>query len=311
MGAVANLPTSAQYRAAREALGHRLRAAAILDVEGPDREGFLQGQLTQEVRRLASGEARSAAALTPRGKLLFFGRLVGLPDRLRLLLPSASRETALAHLSKYAAFQKVTVADRSDDILRFGLYGPAGNELQPRLPEALLLPGESEFSAELLIPRARLAELESALSSSGSIPVGEEVAEILRVEAGRPRFGRDADQTNLADEAGLQQAISTTKGCFVGQEIVARLRTYGRLNRRLVGYRFSGEIPAGATLRRPEAPAGEHERTEAGRVTSAVLSPSFGPIGLGFAFHDVPVGGRLVSAADPGRAAIVTELPFA
>lgn len=302
----------ADYRAAKDGLGHRFRPAAILDIGGPERENFLQGQLTQEVRSLARNEPRPAAALTPKGKLLFFGRLVGLSDRLRLLLPSASRESALAHLSKYAAFQRVTVADRSEDILRFGLYGPAGRDLVVPFPEAARLPGEGEFSADVLVPRGLENDLESFLCSAGSVRLAEETAETLRVEAGRPRFGRDADQTNLADEAGLGDAISPTKGCYVGQEIVARLRAYGRVNRRLVGYRFpDGEIAAGATLRRPETPHGEPERTEAGRVTSAVVSPLFGAIGLGFAFRDVATGSRLLSAAEPRRSAIVTALPFA
>jgi folate-binding protein YgfZ len=139
-----------------------------------------------------------------------------------------------------------------------------------------------------------------------------DTAEILRVEAGRPRFGLDIDGTNLPDEAGLATAISATKGCYVGQEIVARRRTYGRMNRRLVGFRFpDGPVPTGTPLSRPDSSEGAPQKAEAGRVASSVVSPRFGPIGLGFAFHDIPVGGRLVSSLDPRRSAIVSALPFA
>jgi folate-binding Fe-S cluster repair protein YgfZ len=109
----------------------------------------------------------------------------------------------------------------------------------------------------------------------------------------------------------MSDAISTSKGCYVGQEVVARLRTYGRVNRRLVGFRFpDGAVAAGTALRR--ADEAEASRTEAGRVTSAVLSPAFGPIGLGYAFRDVSDGTTLVSAlpAASDARAIVVALPF-
>ncbi|MGH9366067.1 MAG: YgfZ/GcvT domain-containing protein [Thermoanaerobaculia bacterium] len=300
------------YRAAREALAHRVREAAILDVEGPDREGFLQGQLTQDLRGLAPGVARPTAALTPKGKLLFVARLIGLPECLRVLLPALSRVVALDHLRKYALFQRVTVSDRSEELQRIGLYGPGADRTSPPPEGILRLSGEGEFSGELLVPRNREADAAAWLEREGSVALDRETSEALRVEAGRARFGEDIDSSNLPDEAGLDAALSATKGCYVGQEIVARRRTYGRVNRRLVGYRFpEGPIPAGARLRRPEAADQASERTEAGRVTSSALSPRFGPIGLGFAFHDVPAGGRLCSREEPHRSAIVSALPFA
>jgi folate-binding protein YgfZ len=305
-----NAAVSAAYRAAREGLAHRLRETATLDVEGPDREAFLQGQLTQEVRGLKSGEARAAAALTPKGKLLFVARLVGLPDRFRLLLPACARATALEHLRKYAAFQKVDIADRSDELRRVGLYGPRAERLSVPLGDADRVSGEGEFGSEILAPRQREDEIVASLQREGSIPVDERTAEVLRLEAGRPSFGRDIDGSNLPDEAGLSGAISWSKGCYVGQEIVARRRTYGRMNRRLVGFRFpEGRLSPGELLRRPERPEAAHG-PESGRVTSAAVSPRLGPIGIGFAFHDVSAGERLVSQADPGRSAIVSTLPF-
>ena len=301
---------SQDYRAAKEGLAHRFRAAAVIDVEGADRVAFLQGQLTQEVKTLRAGEVRPAAGLTPKGKLLFIARLVGLPERLRLLLTAASRGRTLEHLKKYAVFQNVSIVDRSDEVLRLAVYGPDAARLGPPGQRSMILPGEGEFAREVLFPAEARSEAESWLEKSGSIPVSDETAEVLRIEAGRPRFGQDADESHLADEVGLDEAISTTKGCYVGQEIVARMRTYGRVNRRLVGFRFpEGEIPAGTILKRPE-PAGE-DKIEWGRVTSSALSPAAGPIGLGFAFREVLSGGTLVSTTDPKRSAIVAELPFA
>lgn len=305
-------PFRPPYRAACEALGHRRRDGAVLDVEGPDREAFLQGQLTQDVLGLAVGEVRLAAALTPKGKLVLVARLLALPERIRLLLPAASRLPALEHLRKFAAFQKVTVVDRSEELVEIGLYGPGARRLAQPPAGGLVLSGSEEFSAQWLVPRGRAADAAAQLSRAGSIEIDSQTAEILRVEAGRPRFGSDIDGNNLPDEAGLDAAVSRTKGCYVGQEIVARRRAYGRVNRRLVGYRFpDGPVPAGAPLRRCERPGEGDQRTEAGRVTSSVVSPRLGPIGLGFAFHDVPLGGRLFGPGDPPRAAVASALPFA
>jgi folate-binding protein YgfZ len=294
------------YSAAREGLAHRIRPAEVVDVAGEERVAYLQGQLTQEMRNLAPGETREAAGLTPKGKLLFVARALGLPDRIRLLLPEGLRTPVFEHLRKYAVFTKVAIEDRSDEFLRVGLYGPgAASAIFPE--DVARLPGLGEFSAELLLPAAMRGEVERILEVSGSHPVPAETAEILRVEAARPRFGSDMDATNLPDEVGLATAISTTKGCYVGQEVVARLRTYGRVNRRLVRFRFSGSaIEPGTVLRRPEdeVPA----RIEAGRVTSSALSPALGPIGLGFAFRDVAHGDRLLSAGDSGDSAIVSDL---
>jgi folate-binding protein YgfZ len=314
--AVTSLPG---YAAAREGLAHRTRPSAILDVTGADRIAFLQGQLTQEMRDLPPGDARPVAGLTPKGKLLFVARAVGLPDRVRLLAPAPLRAPVLDHLRKYVLASRVAIEDRSGDLARIGLYGPQAARFVP--PEGVdRLPGEGEFAAELVLPAAGLAAADRALLASGSEPIGATTAEVLRVEAGRPRFGSDMDGSNLPDEVGISDAISTSKGCYVGQEVVARLRTYGRVNRRLVGFRFpEGAVDAGTALRRTEEAGAGPSRTEAGRVTSSVVSPLFGPIGLGYAFRDVetgatlfPVysGGRLVPAPPPEERAIVVDLPF-
>ncbi len=291
------------YAAAREGLAHRVRSGAIA-VEGPDRESFLQGQLTQDVRGLAPGQSRLAAGLTPKGKLLYFGRLVAEADRFLLLLPSDAVAAAAAHLAKYAAFQKATVRDATAEVVRIALYGPLAASLAVP-PSAVRLPAEWDLAAEVLAPATTGAELLRWLEASGSTPVSEESAEALRVEAGRPRLGRDADQTHLAEEAGLSDAIAANKGCYVGQEIVARIRTYGRANRRLAGFRFPrGILAPGTAFTDPDRPS-----LELARITSAVVSPRLGPIGLGYAFRDVADGARL-PAAGP-EAAVVVGLPFA
>jgi folate-binding protein YgfZ len=294
------------YDSARESLAHRVRLSAVVDVTGDDREAFLQGQLTQEMRGLAPGETRDAAGLTPKGKLLFVVRAVGSSDRIRLVLPAVLRTPVFEHLRKYVLGSRVTIEDRSEELFRISLYGPAAARLHVPA-DVRLLPAEGEFSAELLAPIAMRGEVERLLEEAGSEEVSGETAEILRVEAGRPRFGTDMDSTNLPDEVGLAEAISTTKGCYVGQEVVARLRTYGRVNRRLVRFRFPGRpIEPGTPLRRPDEE--KPGKIEAGRVTSSAVSPQSGAIGLGYAFRDVSDGDRLVSTVLADDTAVVSDL---
>ena len=302
---------ASQGHAPGAGLAHRMRQAAILDVEGADREAFLQGQLTQEVRDMVPGEVRPAAALTPKGKVFLLLRLLALSDRFRLLLPGSLEGRALAHFLKYALFQKVTISNRSNEFSRVGLYGPRAGEVTSLPEEALLLPGEGEFARELLFPISSHGAVDDLLARLGSAAVTDSTAEVLRIEAGRPRYGVDADESNLPDEIGAESSISRTKGCYVGQEVVARLRTYGRVNRRLVGFRFpDGLVPAGSRLSRPGEEPGSPSKIEAGRVTSSAVSPRFGPIGLGLAFRDIAIGGRLTDSGDPRRPADVVALPF-
>ncbi len=261
------------------------------------------------MRGLAPGASRLAAGLTPKGKLLYFGRLVAEEDRLLLLLPADAVAGALAHLAKYAVFQKASVRDATADYVRIALYGPQAGALA--LPAATVrLPPEWDLAGEILAPHTARAELLRILKEAGSIPVSAESAEALRVEAGRPRLQRDADLSHLPDEAGLGAAISANKGCYVGQEIVARMRTYGRANRRLVGFRF----PAGAAAALAEGttfPDPEKPQLELARVTSAVVSPRLGPIGLGYAFRDVPDGAELPASGRLDAGSVVVGLPFA
>ena len=136
----------------------------------------------------------------------------------------------------------------------------------------------------------------------GAAPVGEAAAEIVRVERGRPRYGIDLDDTVIPQEAGLnERAVSFTKGCYVGQETVARLYYRGKPNRHLRGLRLSAPAEPGAELRLGERVVGQ--------LTSAVLSPAHGPIGLALVRREAEPGAT-VSVGEHGAEAEVVELPF-
>jgi folate-binding protein YgfZ len=144
-------------------------------------------------------------------------------------------------------------------------------------------------------------DAEHVRKALGVPEVPESAAELLRVEAGRPRYGIDLDDSTIPQEAGLnERAVSFTKGCYVGQETVARLHYRGKPNRHLRGLRLSAPVPPGTSLLLGER--------EVGRVGSSVVSPRFGPIALALVRREAAVGDSL-AAGD--AAALVSELPFA
>jgi tRNA-modifying protein YgfZ len=142
-----------------------------------------------------------------------------------------------------------------------------------------------------------------ALEQAGAHPVSEQAAEIVRVERGRPRYGVDMDDTTIPQEAGLnERAVSFTKGCYVGQETVARLHYRGRPNRHLRGLRLSAPAAPGEELRLGERPVG--------RLGSVAISPTHGPIALALVRREAQPGAS-VSVGEDGASATVVELPFA
>lgn len=248
-------------------------------------------------------------------------------DRHILLTEPLLGAPLAAHLRKYAVFDRVGIEEASAPRLRLHLAGPGAGALLESLGVSSL-PGtalsftdadvEGASLRILRIDRLGLPGFDLAPASgagdalldillgAGARPAGGEAFRMLRVEAGIPRFGEDMDVETLPDEANLAaRAISYTKGCYTGQETVARIKTYGHVNRRLVGLRSDADLPAGTPLLRA---AGDEK--PAGRVTSSARSPRFdGTIALGIVARDLAEGpGRLVTA--DGAAVVVTPIPF-
>lgn len=160
----------------------------------------------------------------------------------------------------------------------------------------------ADLGLDVLLDPAAIDGVREALETAGAVPVSEAAAEIVRVESGRPRYGIDIDENTIPQEAGLnERAVSFTKGCYVGQETVARLHYRGKPNRHLRGLRLSAPIASGAELRLGER--------SVGLLASTVLSPRFGPIGLALVRREAEPGAT-VAVGDEGATATVVELPF-
>jgi folate-binding protein YgfZ len=160
----------------------------------------------------------------------------------------------------------------------------------------------TDVGVDALFDADALGPVRTALEAAGAVPVSETTAEIVRVEHGRPRYGLDIDANTIPQEAGLnERAVSFTKGCYVGQETVARLHYRGKPNRRLRGLRLSELLEPGAELRLADRPVG--------RLGSSVLSPRLGPIALALVRREAAPGST-VSVGESGATASVVQLPF-
>jgi tRNA-modifying protein YgfZ len=161
----------------------------------------------------------------------------------------------------------------------------------------------SDLGVDLLAVEDQMPRLRERLLAANAFPVTLEAAEIVRIESGRPRHGLDMGEDNLPAEAGIvDRSVSFTKGCYVGQEPVARMHYKGHPNRHLRGLRLSASVTPGAALQ-----AGGKD---VGRVRTAGISPALGPIALALVRREVAPGDE-VSVGDEGLTATVVELPFA
>lgn len=321
--------------------GLRLRALstaqARLCVQGPDARRYLHGMVSNDVQGLRLGQGCHACLLSVKGKLV--GDLVVLDlgdDGLLLCMAAAAREGVHKTLDRHLIMDNATVRDVSSEIdalqviggpaafaLSTVLHGLSADELASASRYAFftvqaaagavrvaVFPSLGQPTYCLLGAPAQLDALRQALTAAGAAPLAEDEAEILRVEAGLPEYGRDLDEDRMPAEAGLDDAVSFSKGCYLGQEVVVRLRDRGHLNRKLCGLRFdSTAIPAvGSKLRSADRP-------QAAVLTSVVSSPRFGVIGLGYVHRSAwELGTRLellgTSDEPTGQSATVVALPF-
>lgn len=277
-----------EYRAATEAAALiDLSARELVRITGEDRLRFLQGMVTNDVERLPVGQALYAAMLTPKGAMVCDARLLRREGELLLDLEPGLGARARGFLGQYLVSEEAELFEASGELGLFSLLGPRAGEAWGQVAKKVeavelpsLLPGVPGL--DLLIPRASLAHLFQELLAVGVRPAGFDTFEVLRVEAQVPRFGQDMDENTIPLEAGLERAISYQKGCYIGQEVIARVSFRGHLNRKLVLLELSFPTGKGETEARPgsELFAGGKK---VGWLTSVVRSPRTGSmLALGY-----------------------------
>jgi len=306
----------AQYRQLREECGLLDRSArGKLLVGGPDAPEYLQGQLTNDVEALAPGEGCYAALLDRKGHMQADMRVLRLVDEeLWIDTEPEGVEAARRHLQTYKIGREVEIAEVGAERAILSLIGPRSAEIAgtPPLPpyacESTVVAGTECVAAgtpegvDLIVAAGDAGRLREALLAAGAVEVSDAAAEILRIEAGRPRFGAEMGTETMPAEAGIvEAAVSFDKGCYIGQEPVARLHYKGRPNRHLRGLRLSAPIGPGSALRLSER--------EVGRVGSSCVSPVHGPIALAVVRREAEPGDEL-SVDEGGVTARVVDLPF-
>jgi folate-binding protein YgfZ len=307
----------AEYRQLREECGLLDRSArGKLAVRGPDAAEYLQGQLTNDVEALEPGEGQYAALLDRKGHMQADMRVLR-PAAEEILLDTEPEalEAVLRHLRMYSIGREMEIADLTAERAILSLIGPrsaevAGTAVLPENACATASVGGVECLAagaadgvDLIAAAPDAARLREALLDAGAVEVSPAAAEILRIEAGTPRFGAEMGPETMPAEAGIvERAVSFTKGCYIGQETVARLHYKGKPNRHLRGLRLSGaKVEPGAALRLGEK--------EVGRLGSVGVSPALGPIGLAILRREAEPGEEL-SVGEDGVTARVAALPF-
>jgi folate-binding protein YgfZ len=324
----------------------RLRSTAgILDLScrgrlcltGADRARFLHGQVTNDIKRLGSGEGCYTAIVDAKGKLQADATIFCLPEELLLDLEPGLNTAVAQRLEKFLVADDVQIVDVTALYGLLSVQGPKAEEVvraagltsalparefnavqlsDPRLGETYLvnLPRLATSGFDLFAPAQSQVNLtQRLLAAAGSIgggAVGWQALETVRVEAGIPRFGVDMDQANFPQEAGIDgRAVSYNKGCYVGQETLNRIHTMGHVNRLLCGLRWASDLASLPAKGDPLYLTGR----EVGYITSAVRSAHLhANLALGYVRREASQPGtRLTLRAGQSETSIgIVELPF-
>ena len=307
---------AADYRTIAEHCGWLDRSErGKLALTGSGAKEFLNGQVSNDVEALTPGHGVYAAFLTHKGKMLGDLRILDLGDELFLDTERSALQELFNLIRRFKVGYDVALHKRTLERGLVSLLGPRAREVAGASPgedEHDSAPAEidgtpvhlvaTDVGLDVICDAERTAAVIAALEGRGAAAVEEAAAECLRVQRGRPRYGVDLDDSTIPQEAGLNdRAVSFTKGCYVGQETVARLYYRGKPNRHLRGLRCSEPVGTGDALRLGERAVGT--------VGSAVVSPVFGPIGLALVRREAQPGDT-VAVGERGVDAEVVELPF-
>ncbi len=320
------------YAALREgAIIGAIAGRRQIAVSGPDRASFLQGLLTNDIPALTAGRGCYAAWLTPQGRMLTDLHVLESGDMLLLDVPAADAEQTAERLEQFHFTEDVQIANLAGSLRSVWLHGPMASQILMKMAPRQAAPCTEDFAewanyqntrtelAGIPVVVARIdqlgvpgyviyvdvereAALTTSLASAGAVPATPRTLEAARIEAGYPIFGIDMSTDTIPLEAAIEdRAISLTKGCYVGQEVIIRVlhRGHGRVARKLVGLRVEGAVPPhGAKIF-----VGDRE---IGVVTSAAQSPRLGAIALGYVHRDFIEPGTVVDVDAARSRAVVT-----
>ena len=302
---------------------------ARMRISGPKAAELLTGMVTNDVLALTTGEGQYAAALTPKGKIVADLRIFSLEDAFLVDTSAAAAPGWKDMVRKYVNPRLAPYHDVTSELVDFGVFGrsarsivsrvmdaddrdlaplpPYGNVARPFGTATAIIARVPEMDLEgfeIFIPKEAADTLRAKLLAAGASAGGNDTWEIARIESGRPQWGADMDDSTLPQEANFDElgAISYTKGCYIGQETVARVHFRGHVNRSLRRLRF---------VTRPAPPKGAELVDETGKVIgdlrSVALSPRYGGVALGMVRREVPSGTTLQARWSGGECGVQIE----
>src|SRR5271170_3933237 len=302
-----------------------LSSRAKIALTGGDRVRWLNGMVTNNIRDLAAGRGLYAFLLNPQGHILGDLYAYNRGDSLMIDTDQSQSEKLLATFDHYIIMDDVEITNVSDKLTAIGIAGPKARavlraagletpELEPlqfvditwRNVAVTVVRGDnaSVESYELWLPPDQVTPLRDALTKAGSTPAGTTALELLRIAAGIPRYGQDIRERDLPQETEQTRAVHFSKGCYIGQEIVERIRSRGNVHRKFTGFQVQGTLPALGTKIQADG-------RDVGEITSAASLPMAGNerlVGLGYIRREIATPGKQFQVNDTQLS--VAALPF-
>jgi folate-binding protein YgfZ len=316
-----------EYKAVRESGAglFEFPQRGLIEVSGGEAVQFLNGMLTNDIAKLPENSWMLAAFPNVQGRLLAFVRVLKIGDRFIFDTEAATREKVFNNLFRFTYAGDFKVRDLSEELNLLSIQGKRANEFVIKILghspaakseiEHLKFQNETVLAVratltakdgfDLFAPSSLIQDLSKGFENAGAVKISEEAREVLRVEAGIPLYGVDMDETTVILETGLDEAISFTKGCYIGQEVIIRIHHRGHVAKKLAGLIL--DEPADIA---PNSELKSLEGKNAGRVTSVAFSPSLNKqIALAYVRYDFLQPGTELLVNENARAK-VAELPL-
>jgi folate-binding protein YgfZ len=293
---------SADYKTIRNGggIGFYEQKRGLIAVSGKEAVQFLNGLITNDVAKLEDGAQMSAAFPNAQGRLLAFVRVLRQGDKFLFETADATHAKVFQNLYRFTFAGDFFVEDWSENYAYFEVQSS-----KFKVQSSDLIEFRTKSGADYFVPQAAAEDFRNELQKAHAVEISAELYEVLRIENGTPLYGVDMDETTVVLETGLDEAVSFNKGCYIGQEIIARIHFRGHVAKKLTGLIFESE--AAATNPNDEVKSAEGKN--AGRVTSVTFSPKLGKtVALAYVRYDFLADGTELKVND--AAARVKDLPF-
>jgi len=281
-------------------IGFYEQKRGLIAVWGKEAVQFLNGLITNDVAKLEDNAQMSAAFPNAQGRLLAFVRVLRRGDKFLFETAAVTREKVFQNLYRFTFAGDFFVEDRSEN---YEFFEVQSSKFKVQSPDSIVF--ESKSGKDFFVPKDVAEDFRNELQKAHAIEISAELDEVLRIENGLPLYGVDMDETTVVLETGLDEAVSFNKGCYIGQEIIARIHFRGHVAKKLTGLVFENENAA----INPNDEIKSLEDKNAGRITSVTFSPSLGKkIALAYVRYDFLAEGTELKVN--GSTARVKGLPF-